>query len=272
MQWHYSRQGKTFGPVEEEELFRLARQGQLAPDDLVWNPTLGQKWASASSVENLFPSPPPVMPPPVVRVSGPVEDSRPRGLTHNRDLMRMARESLDTRWGIAIGIALLFQVVLSGTAGLIPFVGVIACLIISGPMTLGLNGVFLSLARRAEVNVAQLFLGFNRFGNALGAYLLMSLFILLWSLLLIVPGIIAAYGYSMTFYIMADDPSVDAMDALARSKAMMRGKKWKLFCLSWRFFGWALLCLLTCGIGYLWLAPYMNTTFAHFYEDVRREA
>lgn len=98
----------------------------------------------------------------------------------------------------------------------------------------------------------------------------MVLFIMLWSLLLIVPGIIAGFSYAMTFYILVENPKMKPMDILRSSKKMMRGNKWKLFCLSWRFFGWGLLCILTAGIGFFWLIPYMNTTFAKFYEDIKK--
>jgi uncharacterized membrane protein len=59
------------------------------------------------------------------------------------------------------------------------------------------------------------------------------------------------------------------MEAIDQSKAMMKGNKWKLFCLGWRFFGWILLGILTCGIGLLWVLPYLQTSMARFYEDVR---
>lgn len=97
----------------------------------------------------------------------------------------------------------------------------------------------------------------------------MILFIVLWSFLLIIPGIIAAYGYSLIFFILADEPSIGISEALKKSKAMMRGYKWKYFCLSFRFFGWVILSILSCGIGFLWLAPYMQVSFAKFYEDLK---
>ena len=268
MQWHYTRQGQQFGPVDDAELCRLAQQGQINPDDLVWNPTLGDTWAPASSVEDLFASPPPLAPPPVAAHAQPSVSSDGLGTTHNRDLMRLARESLRSRWGIGVGVMFLYSVI-TGGASLIPLVNTIAALLITGPMMVGLCLVFLMLARQSATEVGQLFHGFERFGTALGAYLLMILFILLWSLLLIIPGIIASYSYAMTYFVIADDATVGPLQAITRSKEMMRGKKWKLFCLFWRFFGWGLLCILTLGIGYLWLAPYMQTALAHFYDDVR---
>lgn len=267
MQWHYLKNGEQLGPVDDEKLHLLAQQGDITPSDLVWNPSMGDEWAAASSIEDLFPNATPAVtgaPPPIASGTG--------GVTHNRDLMRMARESLSTHWGLAVGVTLLHQVIIQGLSGFIPIVGPIACLLIVGPMAVGVCLVFLSFARRTEASVGQLFQGFNQFGTALGAYMLILLFVLLWSLLFLIPGIIAGYAYSMTFFIIADDPSVNASDAIARSKVMMNGNKWKLFCLSWRFFWWSLLCLFTFGIGYLWLGPYMQASMTHFYEDVKARA
>ena len=74
----------------------------------------------------------------------------------------------------------------------------------------------------------------------------------------------------MTFYIIADEPTIGASAALDKSRKMMDGYKWKYVCLQFRFFGWALLCLLTLGIGYLWLIPYMYISMAKFYDDVKQ--
>ena len=95
--------------------------------------------------------------------------------------------------------------------------------------------------------------------------------IFLWFLLLIVPGIVAALSYSMTFYILADEPDINAKEALEKSKIMMDGHKMDLFLLGLSFIGWALLCILTLGIGLLWLIPYMNVSAAKFYQDRKGE-
>ena len=191
--------------------------------------------------------------------------------TENVVLMRMARESLQGKWGLAIGtflIYILLSIAFQAPAKHYPQLSLIS-LIISGPLTLGAAIFSLSLARNEEAGVEQIFFGFYKFGKALAAYLLMILFIILWALLLIIPGIIAALSYSMTFYIIADDASISAMDAIDKSKAMMYGYKWKLFCLGLRFLLWSLLCLLTLGIGFLWLIPWMNVTMAKFYDDIK---
>jgi len=183
--------------------------------------------------------------------------------------MKMARKSLAGKWGLAIGTFVVYMVIVSA-ANMVPFVGSIASLIISGPMLLGMAVFCLSLSRSQDPQLGKIFKGFENFGTALGAYLLMVLFIFLWTLLLIIPGIIAAISYAMIFYIIADDSSIGAMDAIKKSKEMMRGYKWKYFCLGWRFFGWALLCILTLGIGFLWLCPYMQISMAKFYDDIQQ--
>lgn len=188
--------------------------------------------------------------------------------TENVVLMKMARESLKGFWGLAIGTFLLY-IIITGAIQFIPFIGLFASLLISGPMALGIAIFSLSISRNQEPALEQIFKGFNNFGTSLGAYLLMVLFILLWMLLLIIPGIIAAISYSMTFYILADDNSIGPMDAIDKSKKMMDGYKWKYFCLGLRFLGWALLCILTLGIGLLWLIPYMQVSMAKFYDDVK---
>lgn len=203
------------------------------------------------------------------------------GSTHNRDLMKMARENLEGRWGICVGGTLLYLIVswfLSLGVGFLlghivhPRAEYAASLLTSGPLTVGPYLFFLTVARRSDPSLGQLFAGFSSWRLlfiSTAAYVLVLVFICLWMLLLIVPGLIASYAYLMTFFIIADDPEIGPLVAIGRSKEMMKGNKWKLFCLFWRFFGWALLCILTCGIGFLWLGPYLTTTMALFYEDVR---
>jgi uncharacterized membrane protein len=191
--------------------------------------------------------------------------------TENVVLMKQAREALKGKWGLAIGVVLVYMVFAIGCS-FVSIAGPIASLLLTGPLVLGLAIFVLSLSRNQNPRFEQMFEGFNRFGTALGTYLLVALFVILWCLLLIVPGIIAALSYSMTFFILADDNSVRAMEAIDRSKKMMFGYKAKLFRLSLRFLGWALLCILTLGIGLLWLIPYMQVTMAKFYDDVKANA
>ena len=96
--------------------------------------------------------------------------------------------------------------------------------------------------------------------------LLRSVYILLWSLLLIVPGIMATYSYAMTDYILAEHPELTASEAIAQSKAMMDGSRWRLFCLHLSFIGWGIVGSLCLGVGTLWVMTYMAATEAQYYE------
>lgn len=190
--------------------------------------------------------------------------------TENVVLMKQAREALSGKWGLAIGTFVVCYLITGGIQ-FIPLAGIVGSLLIGGPMAVGVAIFSLSLSRNTDPRFEQIFDGFKKFGVALGAYILMGVFVVLWSLLLIIPGIIAVLSYSMTFYIIAEDDSIGSMEAIDKSKAMMEGYKLKLFYLWLRFFGWALLCLLTLGIGFLWLIPYMHVTMAKFYDDLKGE-
>ena len=98
--------------------------------------------------------------------------------------------------------------------------------------------------------------------------LLRSLYVTLWTLLFIIPGIIATYNYAMTPFILAEDPSVGPNEAIERSKRLMYGHRWELFCLNFSFIGWHLLCILSCGVGYIWLTPYRYAALAEFYREI----
>jgi len=188
--------------------------------------------------------------------------------------MRAARESLKGKWGLAIGTFFLYTLFTSAPGSVesqrsFPAISSILTLLLGGPFALGAAIFSLNLSRNKEARFEQIFLGFRNFTTTFIAYLLLLVYVLLWTLLLIVPGIIAALGYSLTFYIIADDPGIKPQDALWKSKNMMDGHKMKLFELCIRFLGLAILCILTLGIGFLWLIPYIHITMAKFYDDIK---
>ncbi len=96
-------------------------------------------------------------------------------------------------------------------------------------------------------------------------------YILLWTLLLIIPGIIAGLSYSMVYFILAENPTISPMDAIRQSKEMMYGHKTEMFMLSLSFIGWCLLGVLSLGIGFLWIGSYMQTSMAIFYQELKAE-
>ena len=138
--------------------------------------------------------------------------------------------------------------------------------LVGAAVTLGHNKYYIDLVLyNKKDQVGVLFDRFGIFFKAVGLKIYMGFFVLLWSLLFIIPGIVASYRYSMAPYIMAENPDIGIREAVNMSKQMMAGHKGRLFGLHWSFFGWALLCALTLGIGNLWLNPYMNAAQAAFY-------
>lgn len=144
----------------------------------------------------------------------------------------------------------------------------VAELLLSGPFNLGIHISALDVSRKQPVSVGSLFEGFKSFGDSFALSILNAIFIFLWSLLLVIPGIIKMYSYSMGYFILADRPDLSGNQARKRSMYLMKGHKWQLFCLDFSFIGWYLLSLLTLGILAFWVYPYHMTARAEFYNEL----
>lgn len=141
--------------------------------------------------------------------------------------------------------------------------------VLGSVISLGYSRFNLELVdRQNEAQIGTLFGYFPHWKKAAIAKLLQSVYVVLWSLLFVIPGIMASYSYAMTPYILAENPEMSPREAIARSKEMMYGNRWRLFCLHFSFIGWAFLSMLTFGIGNLWLTPYQQASVAAFYREV----
>jgi uncharacterized membrane protein len=183
----------------------------------------------------------------------------------NKELRAVAREQLNGRWGNPV-LASLIYFVLFAIASIIPKVGGAISFLLTGPVFLGFVTYFLNFKREKNPKIADVFCGFKNVGSALLLNLLICIFVLLWSLLLIIPGIIACLKYSMAYFILSDNPNIGAMEAINKSKEIMDGNKKQLLMLWLSFIGWGLCCILTLGIGFLWLLPYIKISMVNFYE------
>lgn len=143
--------------------------------------------------------------------------------------------------------------------------------IIGGALTLGYDSFTLKLVDGEPAEFKDLFSRFDMFAKGFVMQLLMAIYIVLWCLLLVIPGIIKAYSYSMTPYILTEHPDMTPKEAITASRALMDGNKWRLFCLQLSFIGWGILNVLTFGIGSLWLRPYMQVSTAAFYRQICAE-
>ena len=174
-----------------------------------------------------------------------------------KDFRQRAWNNLSGKWG-TMALATLIMSLITGTGAALAFIfiGGIVTLIITGPLTAGMCILTLHIVRASNVKIEMLFDGFKIFGKAFLLYILNGIFTFLWSLLFIIPGIIKTYSYSMSYYIFLE---------------MMKGNKWRLFCLHFSFIGWGLLTLLTFGILIFWVQPYMQTAQAEFYQSLLPE-
>lgn len=188
--------------------------------------------------------------------------------TENRLLMQNAWESFDGRWGNAAVATLLYFVIIMAIS-FVPYVGGIVAGVLGGPMALGFIMFIIAYYHRApDAKVDTIFSGFKYFGNAFLLSLVQGIFVLLWTLLFIIPGIMASYSYAMSYFILAENPNMASLDAIKESKRIMYGNRWKLFCLDIRFIGWFLLAIITLGIVGLWVQPYYMTARYLFYRDL----
>lgn len=187
------------------------------------------------------------------------------------ELKLAAKEQIKGNIGMYFVCTLIVSAIASAL-GFIPKAGCILSFLFSAPMALAFARMHLGMTKGEKVEVKTLLESFNDFGRSVLLNLLIAVFVTLWSLLLIVPGIIKAISYSMSFYIMADNEDMDALEALNESKRIMEGHKWEFFVLMLSFILWGLLGIITCGLAFIYVAPYTNVTVANFYNRIKGEA
>ena len=165
--------------------------------------------------------------------------------------------------------SLIFGIVIGGLSA-IPFIGVLIMLF-TLPIMYGYVIVMLNVFKGGDVDFGILFEGFQDYGRILSTKLLQVVYTFLWSLLLFIPGVIKYYSYAMTDFILKEEPEMKNNAAIEKSMTMMEGNKMKLFMLDLSFIGWAILCLFTFGIGYLFLQSYRGVSYAAFYNDLKAQ-
>ena len=198
-----------------------------------------------------------------------INSVNPSAMPENCDIRAAARGELKGRWTQPVLCTLVYFIVIAAISS-IPGLNFVSFLV-TLPLAFGFALTFLNFMRgeNRDEMVAQPFQVFKNYGRYLGTSLLQAIFIVLWSLLLIIPGIIMSYAYAMTPFICRDNPELSASECIAKSKEMMKGYKIKLFLLDLSFIGWFLLTILTLGIYNLWLRPDILCSHAKFYEELK---
>lgn len=212
--------------------------------------------------------------------------------------------------GMPEDVALVMSMILMVILG-IALIYALVVLIVGGPVTLGYVKFNLGLVDNGNPQFNDIFSQFDRFGAGFLVNFLRNLYVGLWTLAFVLPGVIVSvlfgvvaglvlgeeviaaavviillaalipalifvtvkqYSYAMAPYILYENPSMSANDAIKQSIQLMKGNKWRLFCLCFSFIGWLLLSIFfTCGIGMFWVKPYQEAAFAAFYREIARE-
>lgn len=199
-------------------------------------------------------------------------------MLENYQLRDKAYAKLHGNWTEPVLAALIYAAVscvasagtqVNNKLGIVQF---ILTIFLINPMDYGYNIAIVKFCKDEDKNVVnRMFDFFSNYGKILGITFLKTIYIFLWTLLLIVPGIIKACSYSMSYYILNDNPNISAEEAICESMKMTDGYKMKYFLLCLSFIPWILLGILTLGIGLLWVRPYMSASRFAFYENLKEE-
>ena len=185
----------------------------------------------------------------------------------NSQYFRTVAKQKCQMYGNILALIYLVYALIAGLAGGASQVLAVVGIVISGPFIYSLHFISKKVYHAREVKIDNLFDGFKVFTKTLVIYLLNTIFVTLWSLLFIIPGIIKYYAYSMAYYVSIDNPDMTADECITESRKIMDGNKMRLFCLQMSYLGWIILSIFTFGILLLWVAPKMQVaTYAFYYE------
>ena len=186
-------------------------------------------------------------------------------------LKGMAKEQIKGNLPVLF-LCLLIIGVASGIVSMVPVLGVIVVAIATPAIMVGYLKIFLNLTYGEKPQIETLFSGLPNFIKAFLIELLMGVYVFLWTLLLIVPGIIKAISYMFSLYILAENPDVGVKEALELSKKITDGHKKDLFVLGLSFILWGLLCMVTFGIAIVYVGPYVQATMMNAYNELKGAA
>ena len=185
---------------------------------------------------------------------------------NNSQIKARAKDAMKNNWGVAIVVFLVYGLITSALSA--TGIGALA----TGLLTVGISAFFLTVIRNGKAEFESFFNGLtDNIGTKFISMLLVQIYIMLWTLLFYIPGIVKSYSYAMTPYILLDKPELSANEAITDSRMMMRGHKMELFLLDLSFIGWILLSILTCGILFIYVVPYMQAARAEFYRTLKGE-
>lgn len=187
----------------------------------------------------------------------------------NLNLMRESRQALGPYWAVGALMAFVYFLLIGIPTVIFPDYEGLFSIVLSGPFSLGIAYFSLSVIQNEAPHFYQLFHGFHFFGKSFLAHLCYAILVLVGIVLFIIPGIIVALGFSMTFYIMADRPELSFSECLYESWQLTSGYRLKILGLSLRFFPWYILGVLCLGVGVLLVMPWHYASFARLYKELK---
>lgn len=208
--------------------------------------------------------------------------------------MRNSRSFREEAWGIlsqnywTMFLLFLFYILATGAVEIIINtkettmipeilgIGALAILLrlLTLPLQFGYYWCVLDFSRQKDVSIKDIvepYMSLHMFLKTIAVSFVMGILLLLWTLLLIIPGIIKSFSYAMVPYILKDNPDIGIIDAITKSRQIMDGNKWRLFKLFLSFIGWGILIILTFGLAVFWVGPYIDVAKACFYNEVSRK-
>lgn len=198
---------------------------------------------------------------------GEASNANPEDVEKAKELVNAIQENPD---GAKAALAVLGAAMV-GVVLVVLLIGSLFRILVTNPIEVGCQNFFVRNSE-APAELGEIKRGFHPYWRNVGAMLLRGLFLFLWSLLCIIPGIIKSYSYRMVPYILADDPTIGGRDAITLSRKMMDGQKWNAFLLDLSFIGWLLLSVVTLGIaGIFYTNPYMYATHAELYQTLKAQ-
>ncbi|MDR3125523.1 MAG: DUF975 family protein [Candidatus Nomurabacteria bacterium] len=189
---------------------------------------------------------------------------------NRQELKAKSRKAIEGKIWILLAINLVAIIAISAISFITYSAG---AFLVAGGWTLSLAIIYLAIINKdKKPAIEDILLGFKNgnFGRSLVAYIRVLVFTTLWSLLLVIPGIVKGYAYSQIFFLLADDPKLDPAEAQKKSIAMMNGHKGELFVLHLSFIPWWLLVTITFGLAAIYVGPYFQATLAQFYANLKK--
>lgn len=186
---------------------------------------------------------------------------------NRRECKEAAKKILKDQWIVGFVVLLIEAVIVSALTTMTAGIGLF---LLQSVITIAVYNVYINAYAGKKYEVSDMLIGVtDELTNRICLSVLKQLYISLWSLLFVIPGIVKTYSYFLAEFISRKEPKLSATECITKSREIMDGHKWDLFVFQLSFIGWHLLAICTFGILYIWLAPYiMQSTIIYVDKNI----